>query len=69
MWLQLRWGKLQLQTIALTLAEGVSTSTATVALADKSIRTNVKLTGNRALITFAEQIVLAPGTELHITLA
>ena len=67
--IRLRWGKLRLRTLALGLAEGASVATATVALAGKAIRTDVKLTGNRALITFAEQIVLTPETEFHLTLA
>ena len=67
--IQLRWGKLRLKTLALALAEGASVSTATVSLGKKSIPANVKVSAQRALITFAEQIELTPETELRLTIS
>lgn len=67
--IQLRWGKLRLKTLALALPEGASASTATVSLAKKAIPANVKVAGQRALITFTEHIELTPEAELHLTLA
>ena len=67
--IQLRWGRLRLKTLALALAEGVSVSTTTVSLGKKPIPAHVKVTANRALVTFAEQIELTPETELRLMLA
>ena len=67
--MQLRWGSLRLQTFALTLAEGVTAASATVVLGGKTIRANVKMTGHRATLAFAEPIVLTPDAELHVTFA
>lgn len=66
--LQLRWGRLRLKTLALALADGAGVSAAKVLLDQQSIRAEVKVAGRRALITFAEEIQLAPETELHIEL-
>ena len=67
--LQLRRGTLRLKTLSLALADGVSVSTAKVSLGQKSIRAGVKVDGNRALVTFAEEIQLTTENELHLSLA
>lgn len=67
--LQLRWGTLRLKTLALALAEGVTASKAIVTLGGKPIPAEVKVTGNRALVTFPEEIQLTTEIELHIHLA
>ena len=67
--IQLRWGKLLFKTLALALADAVSVSSVTVALANKPIPANVSVTAQRACITFAEPIELTPETEFRLTLS
>jgi hypothetical protein len=67
--IQLRWGTLRLKTLSIALADGVSVSKAEVSLGKKSARAEVKVLENMATITFAEEIQIAPETELHVSLA
>jgi uncharacterized protein (DUF608 family) len=67
--LRLRWGQLRLKTMSLAIAEGVSLARAKVLLGQTELHPELKVAGQRALITFADEIRLTPEQELHITLA
>ncbi len=58
-----------MKTMSLALADGVSVSTANVLAGRKTIRAGLKVADQRATITFADEIHLAPEMDLHITLA
>ena len=67
--IQVRRGKLRLKTLALAMPEGAGVTKAEATLGQAAIRATVELTGQRALVTFAEDVHLAPGTELQVALA
>jgi hypothetical protein len=66
--LQVRWGQLRLKTMSLAVAEGVNVSTAKVLLGQTEMHQTVKASGQRAVITFADEIRLTPEQALHVTL-
>jgi non-lysosomal glucosylceramidase len=66
--LQLRWGQLRLKTMSLAIAEGKRVRTAKVLLGQTEIQQTLKVSDQRAVITFADEIRLTPAEELHITL-
>lgn len=63
-----RWGKLNLKTLALAMTDGARPSTVNVRLGTTEIHAAVHLSGQRALITFTDEIQLVPGLPLQITL-
>lgn len=65
---QLRWGKLQLKTLSLTLAGGANFSKANVLLGKKPVSAELKIAGTRATVIFAEEIGIVPESDLHVTL-
>ncbi len=67
--INLCWGSLRLKTMALALADDGKISTVRASLDQKPIRAELKILGNRALITFAEEIHLSPQKCLGVTLA
>ncbi len=66
--LQLRWGQMRLKTLSLGVAEGATFSMAKVLLGQAEIRQTVRVSGQRAVITFADELRLAPEQALHVTL-
>jgi non-lysosomal glucosylceramidase len=66
--LQLRWGQLRLKTMSLALADGVSISSVKVLLGNTELHPELKVTDQRALVAFADEILLTPEQELHISL-
>jgi len=64
-----RWGKLRLKTLSLALADGQSARTVKALAGKTKIHCELQVTGPRALITFADEIHLAPGKDLQVTLA
>ena len=67
--LQVRWGQLRLKTMSLAVAQGVNPSTAKVLLGQTEIRAELKVADQRAVLSFADEILVTPEQELHITLA
>jgi uncharacterized protein (DUF608 family) len=63
-----RWGKLQLKTLSLAIADNAGISTAKLTLGNKQISAKLKLTGNCALIMFDDEIHLTPEKELRLVL-
>ena len=64
-----RWGKLRLKTMSLAVAFDPSPSTVRVVLDKKPIPVMLKVTDQRALVTFADEIHLTAESDLRITLA
>ena len=64
-----RWGKLRLKTMSFAVAAGLSGSTVSVTLNKQPVQARLKVTDQRALVTFADEIQLTAENNLQITLA
>jgi non-lysosomal glucosylceramidase len=64
----LRSGKLRLKTVSLANAKGDGASTIRAFVDNKELRARFKNSGDRVLITFAEEVTLLPDQALRITL-
>jgi hypothetical protein len=67
--ISLRWGRLRLKTLSLAVAEGAGISKVKVRLGKNEISAAVKLAGQRALVTFVDDVRLASQQKLQVTLA
>ena len=65
----MRWGKLHLKTISLAVADGSGYSTVKAVAGNKTIPAELKVVGQRALVTLADGIQLDAKTDLSVTLA
>jgi len=63
-----RWGKLRLKTLLLALADGESARIVKALVGKTEVHSELQVADQRALITFAKEINLAPGNNLQITL-
>jgi uncharacterized protein (DUF608 family) len=64
-----RWGKLRLKSLSLALADGENARIVKALAGKTEIHCELKVTDRRALITFTDEIHLAPGKDLQVTLA
>jgi uncharacterized protein (DUF608 family) len=63
-----RRGTLRVKTVALAIGDGMKISTAKLQLGDAKIRAELKVVDRRAVVTFADELRIAPKNDLHITL-
>ena len=66
--ISVKWGGLRLKTISLSLADGLKATKAEVRLGQAEVPAEVKFSGQQAMITFADELHLAAGNVLQITL-
>ncbi len=66
--IELKWGRLRLNTVSLDLNEQVEPSGVRVRVAGKRIEANLKRDGGRLTVQFGREVVLAAGQKAEITL-
>lgn len=66
--LELKWGQLELRTLALELPEKASAAATTITLAGQALEAQVKQEGRRVLITFPKTVVVPTEQSLEVQL-
>jgi len=67
--LALKWGKLRLKTIALTLPAGTSAAQVAASIDGKSTPANLSRQANRILVTFPSEIIIPTGATLALRIS